>query len=114
MTLTAPFDGVVASVNLSIGEWAVPGQPALALADLTHLRIETTDLSERDVPKVFLGQKVSVYVKAVNQEMSGVVKEIAPLADTLGGDVVYHTWIDLDEPIPGLKAGMSAEVTFLP
>jgi HlyD family secretion protein len=112
MTLTAPFDGVVASVNLSIGEWAVPGQPALELADLDQLRIETTDLSERDVPKVSLGQKVSVYIKAVNQEMTGVVNEIAPLADTLGGDVVYHTWIDLDEPVSGLKAGMTAEVTF--
>jgi hypothetical protein len=37
---------------------------------------------------------------------------IAPLADTLGGDVVYKITIDLDAPPAGLRAGMSVEVQF--
>jgi len=111
-TLTAPFDGTVAAVNTRSGEWATPGQPALTLVNVALLRIETTDLSERDVPGIEIGQSVTVFIKALNQTVPGRVSAISPLADTLGGDVVYKTIIDLDEPAPGLRAGMSAEVSF--
>ena len=51
-------------------------------------------------------------IKALNQTVNGRVSEISPLADTLGGDVVYTTMVDLD-PLPaGLRAGMSVEVRF--
>jgi hypothetical protein len=82
------------------------------LADLANLRVETTDLSERDVPRVAPGQAVSVTIKALNQDVNGKVLSIAPLADTLGGDVVYKTTIELDELPPGLRAGMSVDVRF--
>jgi len=42
------------------------------------------------------------------------VKEIAPLAESLGGDVVYTVTIDLIGVLPpNLRAGMTAEVNFL-
>ncbi len=44
--------------------------------------------------------------------MRGHVSEVSPLADTLGGDVVYQTMIELDETLPGLRAGMSVDVQF--
>jgi multidrug resistance efflux pump len=50
LELKAPFAGTVSSADIHTGEWVTPGQPVLALADLDHLRIETTDLSERDIP----------------------------------------------------------------
>ena len=112
LTLSAPFDGMVAALHIIPGEWVMIGQPALVLADLEHLRVETTDLSERDVPKVEIGQPVTVLVKALNQDLTGRVVEISPLADTLGGDVVYQTIIDLDGTVPGLRPGMSAEVQY--
>lgn len=112
MTLAAPFDGVVASVNVRTGEWALIGQPILVVVDLNQLRIETTDLSERDVPKVALGQAVTVSFKALGQNATGVVTVISPLADTLGGDVVYKVIVELDTIPSGLRAGMSAEVQF--
>ena len=93
-------------------EWVTPGQPVLVLADLDHLRVETTDLSERDVPKIEIGQPVRVLVEALNEEISGQVLLIAPLADILGGDVVYKTTIVLDTQPPGLRPGMSVEVQF--
>jgi HlyD family secretion protein len=91
----------------------VPGQPVLVLADLDHLRVETTDLSERDVSRVKVGQKVTLLIKALNQEASGHVTHISPLAETLGGDVVYKATIDLDAPPEGLLPGMSVEAQFL-
>jgi len=112
LTLKAPFAGTVVGINAYSGEWVIPGQAVLMLADLAHLRIETTDLSERDVPKIEPGQSVTVFIEALNLDLNGRVIEISPLADTLGGDVVYKTTIELDEHPPGLRAGMSVEVEF--
>ncbi len=112
LELKAPFPGVVSKINVQIGEWAVPGQSILALVDLENLRIETTDLSERDIPNVSVGQQVTIQVTALDDEITGKVVEIAPLADTLGGDVVYKTTVDLDSIPTGLRAGMSVVVQF--
>jgi HlyD family secretion protein len=112
LTLTAPFAGTVSKVNYENGEWVVAGQPVLVLADLGNLVIETTDLSERDVPQVEIGQPVTIYVEALGQSVTGRVSKISPLADILGGDVVYKITIDPDTLPPGLRAGMSVEVQF--
>jgi HlyD family secretion protein len=112
LTLKAPFSGTISAVNSTNGEWVTPGQPILALADLGHLRVQTTDLSERDIPKVKIGQSATITIKALNQNVTGHVSEISPLADTLGGDVVYQTTVDLDTIPSGLRAGMSVDVQF--
>jgi HlyD family secretion protein len=112
LELQAPFSGTVTKLFVNDQEWVTPGQPALVISDLQNLRVETTDLSERDVPKVEIGQPVTVYVKALGQDVTGQVSEIAPLADTLGGDVVYQTTIELDQIPEGLRAGMSVDVQF--
>ena len=110
LDLKAPFAGTISKLNIHSGEWVAPGQVLLVLVDLSALQIETTDLSERDVPKVAVGQPVTVVIKALNQTVAGHVKAISPLADTLGGDVMYQTTIDLDTPPAGLRAGMSVVV----
>ncbi len=110
--LKAPFAGTVSKVSVNSGEWVIPGQPILVLADVDNLRVETTDLSERDVPRVSVGQPVTVLVKALDQQIKGRVIDISPLADTLGGDVVYKTTIALDTHPQGLRAGMSVDVRF--
>ena len=112
LTLSAPFAGVVSKISVHNGEWVTIGQPVLALVDLEHLRIETTDLSERDVPQVKVGQAVTIFVKALNLDIGGKVSQIAPLADILGGDVVYKVTIELDQIPAGLRAGMSVDVQF--
>jgi multidrug resistance efflux pump len=112
LELKAPFTGTVANLDAHAGEWVIAGQPILTLADLDNLRVETTDLSERDIPEIEIGQPARVFVEALNQDVSGRVREISPLADTLGGDVVYKVTIDLDTLPPGLRPGMSVEVQF--
>ena len=112
LELKAPFTGTVAELNIHAGEWVTPGQTLLTLVDLDHLQVETTDLSERDIPRVEIGGAVRVFIEALNQEVTGRVSQIAPLADILGGDVVYRTTIELDTLPPGLRAGMSVEVRF--
>ena len=114
LTLTASFAGTVSRLDLNIGEWVIAGQPILELADLDNLHVETTDLSERDVPQVQVGQPVEVIVKALGLNVSGHVSKISPLAATLGGDVVYKITVELDAIPPGLREGMSVDVQFIP
>jgi multidrug resistance efflux pump len=112
--LVSPIDGVVVTVDVVTGEYATPGKTVFVIIDLLNLQVDTTDLSERDIQNVKLGQKVTVTIKPLGLDVSGYVKSIAPLADTLGGDVVYKTTIVLDSYPPGLRAGMSVEVNFAP
>lgn len=109
-TLVAPFDGTIASVEISPAEFASPGQIIIVMGDLTHFQIETTDLSEKDVPQIGLGQAANVYIDALGQEFTGKVTDIARVSQTVGGDVVYKVTIELDEQPDGLRWGMSADV----
>ncbi|HSD85756.1 MAG TPA: efflux RND transporter periplasmic adaptor subunit [Anaerolineae bacterium] len=109
-TLVAPFDGTIASVDISSGETVVPGGVVITMADLSRFQVETKDLSERDVPRVQVGQNVNVFIKALNQEFPGKVTDISRVSSTVGGDVVFKVTIDLDQQPQGLLWGMSADV----
>lgn len=109
-SLLAPFDATVAEVRASAGEYVQPGQVVFVLASLDQFVIETTDLSERDAPRVKAGQLASVYVEALDAEFPATVTAIAPLAQTVGGDVVYKVTLAFNEQPSGLLWGMSAEV----
>jgi RND family efflux transporter MFP subunit len=109
-TLVAPFDGLVVSVDVSPGETVVPGRVIITMGDLSRLQVETKDLSERDVPRVQVGQTASVFIKPLNQEFSGKVTDISRISSTVGGDVVFKVTIDLDKQPQGLLWGMSADV----
>ena len=109
--LTAPFSGTVTERTINQGEMSQPGVPVLTLADLSQMKVITTDLSERDVARVAIGQEASVYVEALNANLPGRVARIAPQADIIGGDVVYTVDVTLDEQPPALRWGMSADVS---
>lgn len=108
--LTAPFNGVVVAVDISVAETVTPGQVVVVIGDLSRFQIETTDLSERDINKVKIGQNVKVFIEALGSEFSGKVVNIDYLSSTLGGDVVYKVTIELNEQPDGLMWGMSADV----
>jgi multidrug efflux pump subunit AcrA (membrane-fusion protein) len=110
--LLAPFAGTVTTINIVAGEYVLPGQTLITMSDVANLQVITTDLSERDVAKVAVGQKVTVFVEALNTEIAGQVISISSVADTLGGDVVYKTTITLNELPEGLRAGMSVTVQY--
>jgi RND family efflux transporter MFP subunit len=109
-TLLAPFDGTVVDIDVNPGELVQPGQVVIRLADLQHLRIETTDLSERDLPKLEVGQPAEVYVEALDQTILGRLTAISPVADKLGGDVIYKVTVELEDVPETLRWGMTAEV----
>lgn len=108
--LIAPFDGTVVSINVIAGELVQSDQAILTLAALNALQIETTDLSERDITRVKIDQSVDAYIEALGVTIAGKVIRISPIAETLGGDVVYPVTIELNEQPQGLLWGMTAEV----
>ena len=109
--LVAPFDGTIVSVDISPAETVVPGRVIINMGDLSKLQVETKDLSERDVPRIQVGQTARVFIKPLNQEFSGKVIDISRISSTVGGDVVFKVTIDLDQQPQGLLWGMSADVT---
>lgn len=110
-TLRAPYDAVVAAVHAAPGELVSPDRPVLTIAALNQMQIETTDLSERDIAKIKIGQKATVFVEALGKEFSARVTAIAPRAQTVGGDVVFKVTLAFEKQPDGLLWGMTAEVT---
>jgi RND family efflux transporter MFP subunit len=113
-TLAAPFEGTVARVDIFPAEFAGPGQVVVLMGDLDHFRVETTDLSEIDVPLVDLGLPASIYIEGLDREFDGKVIDIARVSETVGGDVVYTVTLEFDEQPAGLRWGMSADVKIQP
>lgn len=109
-TLTAPFDGTIASVDTAPAETVVPGQEVIMLGDLSNFQVETTDLSERDAPLVQAGQTANISVTALNQQFPGKVVDISRISSTVGGDVVYKVTIRFDSQPKALLWGMTTNV----
>ncbi|MEN8172962.1 MAG: efflux RND transporter periplasmic adaptor subunit [Chloroflexota bacterium] len=114
LQLTAPFDGVVSALNINPNEWVSPGQPIMTFADLSSLRIETTDLSEIDVAKLQVGHQAEVSFDAFpDLVLTGTVTRISPMASP-GSGVNYTVVVELDEMPENLRWGMTVFVDIDP
>ena len=110
LEVKALFSGVISEVNVHKGEWVSPGQPVMILADLAHLRVETTDLNEIDVARVKVGDSVNVTFDALpDLTVNGKVTLISPKSSE-GSGVNYTVVIEMDEIPPSLRWGMTAFV----
>jgi multidrug efflux pump subunit AcrA (membrane-fusion protein) len=111
--LISPIDGQVSAVNITVGDFAAAGIIQIVVTDPLHLHVETSDLSERDVSSIASGQEVIVTVKPLGRQIKGVVSAVSSQADTLGGDVVYKAFIQLDDLPEGALPGMTVTVDFM-
>jgi RND family efflux transporter MFP subunit len=110
-TLVAPYDGTVVSIDVDPGEMVVPQRPVLVIANLSHLQIRTTDLSEREIADVQIGQAATIKLKAFSQDLPGKVVAISPLSNLNNGDTVFKVTIELDNMPKGLMWGMTGDVS---
>lgn len=110
LELAAPFAGVISELNINPSEWVSPGQPVLLLADLDHLRVETTDLGEIDVAQIAVGDVAIVTFDALpDVVIEGTITSIAPKAAE-GSGVNYAVILEMSEVPPELRWGMTAFV----
>ena len=94
-SLIAPFDGIVAAVNIQAGAAAPTGLPAVMLLDTSELYIEV-NVDEIDIGKIAVGQPVSVTLDAHPQAtLPGTVERIAATPTTVSGIIAYRLRVKL-------------------
>jgi multidrug resistance efflux pump len=110
--LRFPFNGVLLSLDLTVGESVTPTFPAAFLADTSRWTVETKDLAEIDAANVFIGDPVTVKLDAFPaEEFLGKVTEIDPVGREYLGDMTYKVTVTLAEPDPRFLWNMTAIVT---
>jgi len=112
-TLRAPFDATVAKVNVSAGEMAPVGLPAITLLDASEFQVAIS-VDELDVGKLAVGQAAQVTLDAIpDATLAGTVKRIAPAATFEGGVVYYDVVVTLEPTDVPIRADMTANVTIV-
>jgi len=112
-TITAPFNGVVASIGAEEGDTfhstTGAGTKIISLIDTTALELGM-QVDEIDIPKIKLNQKAVITLDALpGVQLDGDVNAIGPVPVETGGVVVYDVTIGLNVPEGyNLKVGMSA------
>ncbi|HPV70868.1 MAG TPA: efflux RND transporter periplasmic adaptor subunit [Candidatus Magasanikbacteria bacterium] len=105
-TIRAPFDGVVAEVDIKKGDTVSSGSTAVIL--VTKQKIATISLNESDIAKVAVGQKVNLTFDALEDlTITGEVAEVDSLGTTSQGVVSYNVKIAFDVQDDRVKSGMS-------
>jgi len=113
--LKASMDGTVANIALQAGQKIAAGQTVFTLADFSHWVVQTDNLTEIDVVKLQVGQKVSVVLDALpGQSLSGEVTHINLFSELKRGDTTYTVTVVLSQSDPQMRWGMTAAVQFIP
>jgi HlyD family secretion protein len=111
MELRAPFTGVVAAVDVKLGEYVTPGTAIVSIGDPTEWQIETTDLTELGIVRVTEGAKATITFDALpDVEMPGTVTRIRALGENRQGDITYRVIIKPDQQDVPLRWNMTASV----
>ena len=106
--LRAPIDGVVAHVDVEVGESVGPQAPVMTLAGGSQFRIEA-DVDEADIGWMAIGQEVAIDFDAFpGHTLQGSVVAIAPLASVDIGVVSYRVTIEIEPTDLPLRGGMTA------
>jgi multidrug efflux pump subunit AcrA (membrane-fusion protein) len=109
--LIAPFDGLVAQVNLSVGQPA-PASQAVALLDVSSFYVDLP-VAELDIAKVQVDQPVSLHFDALpTMPIQGKVIRISDVANT-GTPVTYNVRVQIDPAGHPLLSTMSATASIV-
>lgn len=117
--ITAPISGTILKKNAELGNLVNPiafnGSFSLCdIADLSKLEVDLS-IQERDIARVFKGQKCRVRAEAFPKRYyEGVVSRLMPIADRAKGalPVRVRLTVPADEEGKYLKPEMGALVTF--
>lgn len=114
-TITAPINGVIASVSTEEGETVAAGMQAptfVTIIDLNRLQVDAY-VDEVDIGRVEVGQRVMFTVDAFpSMEFEGTVSAIYPKAVIQDNVVNYDVVIDIETPYHGLlRPEMTTSVT---
>lgn len=121
LTVLAPFDGLVMSRAVEVGEVLSPGAPAITLGQVDTLTI-TVYVPETEVGSISIDQPATLTVDSFpGEEFKAVVIHIADKAEFTPRNVqttegrkttVFAVKLQITDPDGKLKPGMPADVSF--
>jgi RND family efflux transporter MFP subunit len=128
-TLVAPIDGLVVYANdpnrmfgsnqsqIEEGATVRERQKVISIPDIARMQVNAK-VHESQIKQIVPGLKGQIRVESfANQQLNGVVSEVAPLPDAgnfFSSDIkVYTTRIRILNPNDGLRPGMTAEVKIM-
>ena len=82
--IKAPFNGVITSKTIHVGDMAKPGMPMLSMEAPSEY-IATALVSETNIIHIQKGENVTVFVKSIDKKLQGVVTEISTSSLYTGG-----------------------------
>ena len=102
-------------LDIQSGELVTAGMPVATIADYSAWLVKTDNLTELEIARVSLGQKVRVTLDALPEiALEGEVTHINARYEEKRGDITYTVTIRLSQSDPQMLWGMTASVTFLP
>jgi HlyD family secretion protein len=119
-TITAPRDGVILQKYVEEGTIVTSGRSSVTqgtdivlLGDISRMFVEVS-LDEADAGSVRVGQATEISVDAFsNESLRGKVTRIDPQAVTEQNITTILVTVEIENPDPRLKPGMTASCTFL-
>lgn len=109
-TLSAPFAGAVAAVDVEVNENVRSGQQIFLLTGGESIEIETA-VPEGLIRQVAVGQEVRVEFPALRgREFGGTVTEVG--VAVTGSSATFDVVARLDGEVSEVRSGMAAEITF--
>ncbi|WP_125152671.1 efflux RND transporter periplasmic adaptor subunit [Clostridium rectalis] len=106
--ITAPYDGIISTVNVKAESNVNSGQEVLTIKDNKNLVIKI-QVDEKDLSSIKNGQVVSIVSNAYNREkFSGKVSDISEQGEYSNGVTTFQVTITIDD-VKNLKIGMSVE-----
>ncbi len=111
--LVAPFDGTVVAVESAERDLVNSNAAAVTIADLSHYEVQVS-VSELDVENLSVGQEVSLSLDALpGQTFVGRVAYVPLVGTSTQGVVTYPVTVEVDDPDPALRPGMTAAVSII-
>ncbi|MFN0197845.1 MAG: efflux RND transporter periplasmic adaptor subunit [Planctomycetaceae bacterium] len=116
----APFSGYIVEEHSHEGQWLSQGDPVVTLIDLNDIDV-VGNVNQDDLRHVLLGSNADIVISAIGSETwQGAVSFLVPTSDWKAGSRGFPVKVRLKnrienvdgQPIPTLKAGMMAEMTF--
>ena len=113
LIITAPMSGTITQVDVKVGELAMPSQEAIVLQNISDLHAEA-DVSEANIATLQVGQPIDYTFDALgpDQHFAGKVLTVNPASTVISGVVDYLVKGSF-ENVPGIKPGMTANMTIL-
>ncbi len=108
--IIAPISGVITQFDAKIGQLASPSLPLVSIMSSGGYEVDS-GVSETDVGKILVGDKVTMTLDAFPGEIfGGSVFYIAPAETNVGGVINYQIKIAFDKIDSRLKSGLTANI----